>query len=139
MKNFTLGLWVLFTSFMTAQAQSENKPVPVTQTPPTVIFKQLINTDELKNQEVTLVVVTLAPREVSAAHRHPIPTIGYVLDGEVEMNFSGKTHHFKQGDTFYEVPNALHAGTKNVSTTKEARLLVYFIGKKGKPFIIPAH
>ena len=139
MKKITTIILLLCAVFITAHAQHNSKAINVTKTPPKIIFKQLINTEDLKNQEVTVVVVTIAPGEVSSPHIHPIPTVGYVLEGEVEMNFNGKIHRFKQGEAFYEVPNETHKGTKNLSATKDAKLLVYFIGTKGKPFIAPAH
>ncbi|MFD2285817.1 cupin domain-containing protein [Pedobacter petrophilus] len=139
MKKIALIILAMCAGFVTAHAQHDSKSVNVTKTPAKVIFKQLINTTDLKNQEITVIVVTIAPGEVSGAHIHPIPTVGYVLEGEVEMNFNGKTHRFKQGDAFYEVPNQIHKGTKNLNSTKDAKLLVYFIGPKGKPFIAPAH
>lgn len=109
----------------------------VIKTPPAVIFKKLFNTPGIKNQQVQMVLVTYAPGEVSGGHRHPIETIAYVLEGEVESTFDGKVQRFKKGDAFYERPNGLHAGTKNLSATKEAKLLVYFIGDPDKPFVIP--
>ena len=139
MKKITLIVLALCGGLITAKAQDQSKAVNITKIPPKVVFKQLLNTADLKNQEVTVVLVTIAPGEVSGAHRHPIPTIGYVLEGGVEMNFNGKTHRFKQGEAFYEVPDETHKGTKNLSATKPAKLLVYFIGAKGKPFIAPAH
>lgn len=97
MKKASLIILASCLTFVTAQAQHDPTSVKVTKTPPKVIFKQLVNTADLKNQEVTVVVVTIAPGEVSGAHVHPIPTVGYVLEGEVEMNFNGKTHRFKKG------------------------------------------
>jgi quercetin dioxygenase-like cupin family protein len=120
----------------TAKAQ-HSMTHEVSKIPPAVIFKKLLNTPGIKNQEVRMVLVTFAPGEISGGHRHPIETIGYVLEGEVESTFDGSVHRFKKGDAFYERPNGLHAGTKNLSKTKEAKLLVYFIGDPGKPFLIP--
>jgi quercetin dioxygenase-like cupin family protein len=37
-----------------------------------------------KKAKATIVEVTLAPGEVEAAHRHPGPAFGYVLEGEYE-------------------------------------------------------
>lgn len=139
MKKFSLSLLVFCAAFITAHAQHDMKSVDVTKTPPEVIFKKVINTPKLKNQEITMVVVTFAPGEVSGAHRHPIQTVAYVLEGELQSTFNGKVQRFKKGDAFYEDPNGLHAETKNLSATKEAKLLVYFIGDKGLPFISAAH
>jgi quercetin dioxygenase-like cupin family protein len=121
---------------LNAKAQQAEKS-PVTSEPPRVILKQLIQTSGLKEQEVKIVVVTFAPGEVSTAHRHPIPTFGYVLEGELESRFDGKVYHYKAGDAFFERPNGLHSGTRNMSNDKPAKLLAFFVGDKGKPFLVP--
>lgn len=138
MKKITFNLLVcsVLLSFM-AKAQHISHTNDVTQIAPEVIFTKMLNTPEIKNQEVKLVIVTFAPGEISGAHRHPIPTIVYVLEGEIETTFEGKVTRLKQGDTFWEDPNGLHTEAKNLSADKPAKLLVYFIGDKKKPFLIP--
>ena len=122
-----------------ANAQHSNAKKDITQTPPAVVFTKLLNNKKVNNQEIRLVLVNFAPGEVSGAHRHPIPAIAYVLEGEIESTFNGKIKRFKKGEAFYEDPNLLHAATKNLSTTKPAALLVYFIGDQKKPFITLEH
>ena len=112
-------------------AHSQN----ITEAPLRVVFSHMINNDKVNNQEVQLVLVKFAPGEISGAHRHPKPAIAYVLEGEIESTFDGKIKRFKKGESFYEDPNLLHAETKNLSKTKPAALLVYFIGDKNLPFI----
>jgi len=121
---------------LTAKAQDSRKST-VTSIPPRVIFKQLIESSGLKEQEVKMVIVNFAPGEVSTPHRHPIPTFGYVLEGELESTFDGKVYHYKEGDAFYERPNGLHSGTRNMSKDKPAKLLAFFVGDKGIPFLVP--
>lgn len=138
MKKKLLSVFILSLSVaIGANAQQASKGPTVTNVPPKVIFKRMINTKEIKNQEVKIVLVTFAPGEASSAHRHPIPTIGYVLEGELASTFEGKTHIYKKGDTFWEEPNGLHSQTKNMSKTKPAKLLAYFIGNKEQPFLVP--
>jgi quercetin dioxygenase-like cupin family protein len=137
MKKMIFSSLVLSITFaITAKAQHPMAD-DVNKTPPAIIFKKLLNTPEIKNQEIKIVLVTFAPGEVAGSHRHPIETIAYVLDGEIESTFDGKVQRFKKGEVFYERPNGLHAETKNLSKTKEAKLLVYFIGDPDKPFLIP--
>ncbi|MEN5058430.1 cupin domain-containing protein [Sphingobacterium kitahiroshimense] len=102
--------------------------------PAQVILKQLIESSGKKEQEVQMVVVTFAPGDSSKAHRHPIPTFVYVLEGEIESTFEGKVSHYRAGDAFYETPNGLHSGTKNMSKDKPAKLVAFFVGDKGVPF-----
>lgn len=132
----TLSILALGSIFaLNANAQHGAKNKEITKNPLKVIFKKSITTPQIQNQEVRMVVVTLAPGEVSGAHRHPIPTVAYVLEGDISSTFEGKTEIKHKGEAFWEDPNGLHAETVNLSKTKEAKLLVYFIGPKEKPFI----
>jgi len=103
----------------------------------TYLLKTLLNQPGINNKEVQMLVVTFPPSSVSAAHRHPFPTFGYLLEGKLESTFEGKTYHYKPGDSFYEKPNGLHAVTKNSSPDKPAKLLVFFIAEKNKPTTVP--
>ena len=103
----------------------------------TYLLKTMLNQPGIHNKEVQMLVVTFPPASVSAAHRHPFPTFGYLLEGELESTFEGKTYHYKPGDSFYEKPNGLHAVTRNSSRDKPAKLLVFFIAEKNKATTIP--
>ena len=129
-----LTLCVAFT--LNVKAQDSNKST-VTDVPPRVIFNQLIQSSGLKEQEVRMIIVNFAPGEVSTPHRHPNPTFGYVLEGELESTFDGQVYHYKAGDAFYERPHGLHSGTRNMSKDKPAKLLAFVVGDKGKPVLIP--
>lgn len=100
------------------------------------LLKQFINEHGITNREVQMEVVNFPPGSSSPAHRHPCPTFGYVLEGELESVFEGKHHIYKQGDSFYENTNGLHAVTRNNDQAKTARLLVFFIAEKNKPTTI---
>lgn len=120
----------------TANAQTARKSER-DKVPPRIILKQIIKTSGLKEQEVKMVIVKFAPGEVITPHRHPIPTFGYVLEGELESIFEGEVFHYKKGDSFYETPNGLHSSTKNMSKTKPAKLLAFFVGDQGEEFVVP--
>jgi quercetin dioxygenase-like cupin family protein len=96
------------------------------------ILKKLINGPGIKNKEVQMEEVTFPPGSVSAPHRHPCPTFGYVLEGEIESVFEGVRHIYKKGDSFYEKPYGLHAVTRNHDPSKPASLLVLFINDPSK-------
>jgi len=97
------------------------------------LLKQFINEHGISNREVQIEVVNFPPGNSSPAHRHPCPTFGYLLEGELESVFEGKHHIYKPGDCFYESTNCLHAVTRNNDPAKTARLLVFFIAEKNKP------
>jgi putative oxidoreductase len=100
------------------------------------LIKQFISEHGISNREVQLEVVNFPPGSSSPAHRHPCPTFGYLLQGVLESVFQGKHHIYKQGDSFYENSNGLHAVTRNNSTADTAKLLVLFIAEKNKPTTI---
>jgi quercetin dioxygenase-like cupin family protein len=101
------------------------------------ILEQLLNEPGIKNKNVKMLIVDFPPLSVSEPHRHPCPTFGYVLEGEIESVFKGKKYLYKKGDSFYETTNGLHAVTRNPDNTKPAKLLVFFIIDKGKETSIP--
>lgn len=97
----------------------------------TNVLEQLINETGIDNKNVIMQVVTFPPLNVGAAHRHPCPLFAYVLEGELESTFEGKTYHYKKGDAFYEFKNGLHESTRNPDAKNAARLLVFYISEKG--------
>jgi quercetin dioxygenase-like cupin family protein len=56
----------------------------------------------IKSKAVEMMIVDFPPRSASPAHRHPCPTFGYLISGEIVSVFEGKTYHYKAGDSFYE-------------------------------------
>jgi quercetin dioxygenase-like cupin family protein len=86
---------------------------------------------------VKVVEVTYAPGESSAAHSHPCPVIGYVLEGAVRMQVKGEAEAtYKAGDTFYEAPNGVHAVSANASRDAPARFLAYFVCDHDTPLTV---
>ncbi|MBD2702164.1 cupin domain-containing protein [Spirosoma sp. BT702] len=99
----------------------------------TILLQQLLNEKGIDNREVQMLIVDYPPNSASPAHRHPCPTFGYILEGELESVFEGKTHVYKKGDTFYEFTNGLHSSARNTHPTNPAKLLVFFVAEPGKP------
>ena len=65
-------------------------------------------------------------------HCHPYNTVGYILQGELEVEkLNGEKHKFHKGDTIVEVANTWHRGT-NTSATENAELIGFYIGEKDK-------
>jgi|SRR6516165_10706132 quercetin dioxygenase-like cupin family protein len=77
-----------------------------------------------KKAKATTVEVTLQPGESEAAHRHPGPAFGYVLEGEYEWAIHGNpVRMLKAGDTFYEPTGCLHGVSRNPSKKGKTRIL----------------
>jgi quercetin dioxygenase-like cupin family protein len=92
-----------------------------------------------KKAKATTVEVTLAPGEVEAAHRHPGPAFGYVLEGEYEWAINDdKPKILKAGDTFYEPTGCLHGVGRNPSKTNKTRFIAVVLHPEdAKDIVIP--
>lgn len=87
----------------------------------------------------TVLEVTHPPGGTSAAHRHPCPVIGYVLEGAVRMQVKGQEEKvYRAGDTFSESPGDIHAVSANVSQDQPARFLAFFVCDRDTPLTVPA-
>lgn len=93
----------------------------------------------IAGKEATMVTVEYAPGASSAEHRHNAYVFVYVLEGAVVMQVKGgKEVTLGPGQTFYESPEDVHTVSRNASTTKPAKFLVFFVKQKGAPTTVPA-
>ena len=92
-----------------------------------------------KKAKATMVEVTLAPGQVEAAHRHPGPAFGYVLEGEYEWAIDDNNPKiFKAGDTFYEPTGCLHGVGRNPSKKNKTRFIAIVLHPaNAKDVVIP--
>ena len=89
--------------------------------------------------QMQLVEVSYEPGGWSAAHQHPCPVVGYVLEGAVRMQLAGHPERvYSVGQTFTERPTDVHVVSSNASDTAPARFLVYFVCDGDGPRSIPA-
>ena len=102
--------------------------------------KDIIEKLDGKKAKATMVEVTLAPGQVEAAHRHPGPAFGYILEAEYEWAIDdNKPKIFKAGDTFYEPTGCLHRVSKNPSNKGNTRVLAVVLHPHDvKEIAIPA-
>ena len=92
-----------------------------------------------EGKEGTMQLVEYAPGGSDAPHRHNASVFVYVLEGSVVMQVKGgKEVTLGPGQTFYESPKDVHAVSRNASTTKPAKFLVFFVKQKGVPSTVPA-
>jgi quercetin dioxygenase-like cupin family protein len=86
----------------------------------------------------TVLEVTHSPGGSSAAHRHPCPVIGYVLEGAVRMQVKGQEEKvYRPGDTFFESPGDVHVVSANVSQDQPARFLAFFVCDRETALTLP--
>lgn len=86
-----------------------------------------------------MVTVEYAPGGTTPIHRHNAHTFVYVLEGSIVMQLKGgKEVTLQPGETFYEGPDDVHLVSRNASSTKPAKFVVFFVKEKGAPVLVPA-
>lgn len=92
-----------------------------------------------KPSKATTFEVTFEAGATSAAHRHPGPIFGYLLEGELDFQAGDEPmRRLKAGDTFYEPAMALHAVSRNPSDKTRTRVLAVMVHPRdAKLMVIP--
>ena len=82
--------------------------------------------------KVSSAVVVMQPGDETGWHQHDVPMFGYILEGEITVDYGAKgTHVYRQGDALIEAVDLPHNGR---NTGKgEARILAVFMGADGVP------
>jgi quercetin dioxygenase-like cupin family protein len=103
----------------------------------TELFKQEMT--DVMGRHLTVRLTERDPGNGSAAHRHPgSHTVGYILEGTYEVKIDNSpARTLKAGEVFYEYPNALHAISRNPSTTEKLRYLIIQVSDPSKPATVP--
>lgn len=88
--------------------------------------------------DITVAMVTMPPGGHSDWHRHQVPFIVYVLDGEITVDYgSGIKQHYKPGQAFIEAFRTDHRGMNE--GTVPVRALAIYIGSDSVRNTVPAH
>lgn len=83
------------------------------------------------NAEITSVILKIDAGETTPFHCHPVPTLGYVLKGKVEVETtSGKRIIFSEGESAVEVLGTLHRGR---AVDGPVELVVFYAGAESIP------
>ena len=119
-------------SLSQAYAQTANAPARQTE-----LFKTTMS--DVLGREVTIRRLERDAGTGSGPHRHPgSHTFGYVLEGTYEVKVGdGPLQKLGPGGVFYEAPGALHAVSRNGSSTQPVKYLVIQVSDPTKPQIVP--
>lgn len=75
---------------------------------------------------VTAMEIRLAPGAETGWHSHPVPSMAYILDGELEITLEdGRKQRASKGQALVEVAELIHNG-RNVGT-EPVRLVVFYV------------
>ena len=120
----------------TLMAQEAVTPPKAQETITELMSKDLAG---FPGKEVLMYTVDFPPGFSSPVHRHNAQVSVYVLEGSVVMQVRGqKELTLGPGQSFYEDPSDIHIVSRNASSTKPAKFVVFLINKKGAPLVIPA-
>jgi len=120
----------------TLMAQKAVTPPEAQETITPLLTKDLAG---VPGEQTLMYTVDFPPGFSSPVHRHNAQVSVYVLEGSVVMQVRGqKEVTLGPGQSFYEDPNDIHVVSRNASSTKPAKFLVFLINKKGAPLVIPA-
>lgn len=90
------------------------------------------STYDSKPLDTLSIYLKIAPGEALPFHCHPVPSFGYIISGELEVEKKdGSKKIFKKGDALVEVINTWHRGN-NKSNIKPVEIVVFYIGAKSK-------
>jgi quercetin dioxygenase-like cupin family protein len=118
-------------------AREAPKPVtPLLSTGTTVIGEPIVYPSGAPAQ-VTAAVVTLLPGQETGWHTHGVPVVGYVIDGELSVDYGEKgVRVYRAGDAVIEAIGVAHNGRNTGSGPM--RILAVFIGAEGMQGTRPA-
>lgn len=81
--------------------------------------------------KITAVILTLQPGEDTGLHTHGVPVFGYVLDGELTVDYEGQgSRIYKAGDALLEAMAVAHNGRN--SSNVPMRILAVFMAAEGR-------
>jgi quercetin dioxygenase-like cupin family protein len=97
--------------------------------------------EKLDGRQGKLVLLELvrAPGTGGRPHRHPGPVVGYVQEGELEVQVDdGPVKTYKPGEVWFEPARAVHRVSRNPSKTKPARYLAFMLmTRDDKQLVLP--
>ena len=96
------------------------------------VIGQPFDYPEKRPAHVSAVIVTMQPGETTGWHSHDVPMFGYILEGEVTVDYGEKgTRTYRQGDAVMEAIDWPHNGRNSGGIP--ARILAVFMGADGVP------
>jgi quercetin dioxygenase-like cupin family protein len=87
--------------------------------------------------KLTALEITLQPGQQTGWHTHPVPLFGYILEGELTVDYGPKGQRvYRKGDGLAEAMTEAHNG-RNLGQTP-VTILAVFMGEEGAQVSAPA-
>ena len=130
MKN--LSAIIVISAAVLAQSAAQTPP-PLKRTP---ITQHHISPDK-DVTSVSVVRIDYKPAQRTGRHIHPMPVIGYVLEGSFVVKVSGGAEtHYTVGQSIYEPADTLIERFDNDSPTKPAVLIGHYLAGPGQTELV---
>lgn len=85
--------------------------------------------------EITAVLVEIPPGGRTGWHKHPLPCVGYILEGQLTVTLiDGRVNALKAGEAVAETVDLEHEGVN--PGPGPAKLVMFVLGTEGKPFTV---
>jgi quercetin dioxygenase-like cupin family protein len=92
---------------------------------------------EFPGKEIVMYTVVFPSGFSTPIHRHNAYVSVYMLEASVVMQVrGGKEVTLTPGQSFYEGPDDIHVVSRNASSTKPAKFLVFLVKEKGAPQLV---
>ena len=86
-------------------------------------------------QEISVLTATFKPGDKTVFHTHRFPVTVYVLEGTFTLELDGRPPLFaKAGESIVEPPNVKMTGY-NRSTSDFTKVIIFYVGDPGTPFL----
>ncbi len=107
--------------------------------PQTVINEIVQGMPKGEKQEVRVLMASFKPGDKTVFHTHRFPVTVYILEGAFTLELEGrKPITVKAGEAFVEPPGVKMTGY-NRSKTKSLRVVIFYVGDPGTPFLDLIH
>ena len=101
----------------------------------------ILQDEALKNvpgKKALMIEVDYMPGQSSIAHKHEGTAMAYVISGSITSQVKGEQPKtYKAGEYWYEAAGSEHLVSKNASTTKPAKLLVFMVLSPDEKVLTP--
>lgn len=127
-----LGFAVALAACWPAAAQPQARPE-------TVLREVVTGMPRGERQEVQVLTASIAPGQATVFHTHRFPVTVYMLEGTFTLEMEGREPvTVRAGQSLVEPPNVRMTG-RNRSATEMIRLVIFYVGDPGTPFLDPIH
>lgn len=107
---------------------------------PSLVLREVVDgMPQGARQEISVLTARFTPGQSTVFHTHRFPVTVYILEGAFTLELEGRpTVTVQAGQSFVEPPGVRMTGY-NRSPTEPLRLVIFYVGEPGTPFLELSH